>query len=318
VTLKDATYVDGTLFTATANGALTLTGPLLTAPVLGGKLTLKEAAITVPEKLPSSLTELNIRHKNAPANVRAQMRDLKQGEGEANGSSSTLGLDLQIDAPAGIFVRGRGIDAELGGNLTIRGTASAPAVSGAFTMRRGRIVILTKRLDFTTGTITFGGALIPVLNMVATTGSNSTTITVTVTGLANDPNIAFSSAPALPQDEVLAQLIFGQSMAKLSPLQIAQLAEAVSQLAGGRSSSLFETLRGNLGVDDLDVSTDEKGQAKVTAGKYLNSRTYFELEQGGTEGSKAIINLDVGKGFKLRGEAGSSGGAGGVFYEKEY
>jgi len=318
VTLKDATYVDGTLFTTTANGALTLTGPLLTAPVLGGKLTLKEAAITVPEKLPASLTELNIRHKNAPADVRAQMRDLKQGEGSANGSSSTLGLDLQIDAPTGIFVRGRGIDAELGGNLTIHGTASAPAVSGAFTMRRGRIVILTKRLDFTSGTITFGGGLIPVLNMVATTASSSTTITVTVTGLANDPNIGFSSAPALPQDEVLAQLIFGQSMAKLSPLQIAQLAEAVSQLAGGRSSSLFETLRGNLGVDDLDVSTDEKGQAKVTAGKYLNSRTYFELEQGGTEGSKAIINLDVGKGFKLRGEAGTSGGAGGVFYEKEY
>lgn len=318
MTLNDATYVDGTLFTTTANGALTLKGPLLTAPVLGGKLTLKSAAITVPEKLPASLTELNIRHKNAPADVRAQMRDLKQGNGEAAGSSSVLGLDLQIDAPSGIFVRGRGIDAELGGNITIRGTASAPAVSGAFTMRRGRIVILTKRLDFSSGTITFGGGLIPVLDMVATTSSGSTSITVTVTGLANDPNIAFSSAPALPQDEVLAQLIFGQSMAKLSPLQIAQLAEAVSQLAGGRSSSLFETLRGNLGVDDLDVSTDEKGQAKVTAGKYLNSRTYFELEQGGTEGSKAIINLDVGKGFKLRGEAGTSGGAGGVFYEKEY
>ena len=75
----------------------------------------------------------------------------------------------------------------------------------------------------------------------------------------------------------------------------------------------------HLGVDDLDVTTDAKGQAQVSAGKYLNKRTYIELQQGASNSSKAIINLDVGRGIKLRGAAGSNGaGEAGIVYEHEY
>ena len=232
--------------------------------------------------------------------------------------SDPIQLNLRIRAPNGIFVRGRGIDAELGGELTVAGTAAAPQVSGGFEMRRGRIVILAKRLDFTNGDITFGGGLIPILNMEANTTSSQTTITVGVTGVANDPTITFSSAPALPQDEVLARLIFGQSLSRLSPLQIAQLADAVSQLAGGGNPSLLESLRSNLGVDDLDVNTDSTGQTTVSVGRYLNDRTYLQVEQGGAQGAQATINLDVGRGVKLKAGAGTEGGTAGIFYEREY
>ena len=315
---NNATYVDGTLVTATVNGTLGIKGPLMTAPMLTGNLRISKASITVPQKLPASLSEINIKHKNAPAAVKAQFKDQKP---EAPRSKSTTpGIDLQLDAPSQIFVRGRGIDAELGGNITVRGTAAEPVVSGGFTMRRGRLTILSRRLDFTdTSKITFGGDLTPALNMEATSTAGSTTITVDVTGLATDPQIGFSSSPALPQDEVLAQLIFGQSMSKLSAMQIAQLADAASQLAGGRSTSLFEGLRSHLGVDDLDISTDANGQAQVGAGKYINKRTYIELQQGASNNTKAIINFNVGRGVKLRGAAGSDGaGEAGVVYEHEY
>ncbi|PZM09536.1 translocation/assembly module TamB domain-containing protein [Rhizobium tubonense] len=318
VKLNNATYVDGTLVTATVDGTLGIKGPIVTAPVLSGDLKLGKASITVPEKLPASLSELNIKHKNASAAVRAQFKDEKpQGPSD---KSTSLGLDLKLDAPSQIFVRGRGIDAELGGSIVIKGTASAPIVSGGFTMRRGRLTVLSRRLDFTnTSRISFAGDLTPTLDMAATSAAGSTTVTVSVSGVATDPSITFSSSPALPQDEVLAQLIFGQSMSKLSALQIAQLADAASQLAGGRSTSLFEGLRSHLGVDDLDVTTDAKGQAQVSAGKYLNKRTYIELQQGAANSSKAIINLDVGRGIKLRGAAGSNGaGEAGIVYEHEY
>jgi translocation and assembly module TamB len=318
VKLNNATYVDGTLVTATVNGTLGVKGPIVTAPVLSGDLNLSKASITVPEKLPASLSELNIKHKNASPAVRAQFKDDKpQGQSD---KSTSLGLDLKLDAPSQIFVRGRGIDAELGGSIVVKGTASAPIVSGGFTMRRGRLTVLSRRLDFTnTSRITFAGDLTPTLDMAATSAAGSTTVTVSVSGVATDPAITFSSSPALPQDEVLAQLIFGQSMSKLSALQIAQLADAASQLAGGRSTSLFEGLRSHLGVDDLDVTTDAKGQAQVSAGKYLNKRTYIELQQGAANSSKAIINLDVGRGVKLRGAAGSDGaGEAGIVYEHEY
>jgi translocation and assembly module TamB len=316
IKLDKANYADGTLFAVTADGDLTIKGPVMSGPVLGGKVSLIKASITVPARLPSSLAAVDVRHRNAPADVLKQMEEIRPKS--ASGASNPIELDLQILAPNGIFVRGRGIDAELGGNLTIKGNAIAPVVSGGFDMRRGRIVILAKRLDFVSGKITFGGGLVPILNLEANTTSSQTTITVDVTGVANDPDISFSSSPALPQDEVLARLIFGQSMSRLSPLQIAQLADAVSQLAGGGSSSLLETLRSNLGVDDLDISTDSTGQTTVSVGRYINNRTYFQVEQGGQNGAQATINLDVGRGVKLKAGAGTEGGTAGVFYEREY
>ena len=317
IKLDKAVYVDGTLVVSTVNGTLGLRGPITNA-TLSGKLQLEKTSITVPEKLPTSLSEIDIRHVNAPPAVLRQLRD--STERKPGEKSSVMTLDLEIDAPSHIFVRGRGIDAELGGRVTIRGTAAAPIVTGGFTMRRGRLTILNRRMDFSDKSrITFAGDLTPALDMEATSASGSTTLTVDVAGLATDPAITFSSSPALPQDEVLAQLIFGQSMSKLSPVQIAQLADAVSQLAGNRSTSLFEGLRNQLGVDDFDVSTDAKGQTSVSVGRYLNERTYFELQQGGSAGAKAVINLDVGRGVKLRGAAGGNGaGEAGIVYEREY
>ncbi|MBB4009234.1 translocation/assembly module TamB domain-containing protein [Allorhizobium taibaishanense] len=317
VKLDHAVYVDGTLVTATTTGTLGLKGPLVDGPTLSGKLTLDKTSITIPSRLPGSIAQIDIKHKNAPADVRRQTAILNP-EKPGDGANSPIKLDLQIAAPSQIFVRGRGIDAELGGTVSLAGSVAAPQVSGGFTMRRGRMVILTKRLDFSTGKITFSGGLIPVVDFVASSTSGSTTLTATVEGVATDPQISFSSAPALPQDEVLAQLIFGQSMSKLSPLQIAQLADAVGQLGGGNSTSLFNSLRSAVGVDDLDVSTDAKGNTQFSAGKYLNDKTYLEFQQGST-GSKAVINLDVGRGIKLKGQAGANGDSGGgVFYEKEY
>lgn len=319
IRLDRAVYVDGTLVVATVDGMLGLRGPLLSNPTLNGKLHIDKASITVPERLPTSLREIDIRHINAPPAVLAQLKNKGRQEPPRE-KSSTIMLDIQLDAPSQIFVRGRGIDAEVGGNITIRGSASVPEVVGAFTMRRGRLTILNRRLDFSDRSrITFAGDLTPALDMEATSTSGTTTLTVDVAGLATDPAITFSSSPALPQDEVLAQLIFGQSMSRLSPVQIAQLADAVSQLAGNRSTSLFEGLRNQLGVDDLDISTDEKGRTSVSVGRYLNERTYFELQQGGEAGAKAIINLDVGRGVKLRGAAGGNGaGEAGIVYEHEY
>ncbi|MFK3968374.1 translocation/assembly module TamB domain-containing protein [Ensifer adhaerens] len=321
IKLNNATYVDGTLFNANVAGEMTLTGPLVATPTLGGKVTIRKASITIPEKLPTSLSAIDIKHKNAPPKVRKMVKDLRKDEVPAAGAnaSGVIAFDLGVNAHQ-IFVRGRGINAELGGDLTIRGTAVQPIVSGGFEMRRGRLEILGKRLTFTDGNIGFGGDLIPTLDLKATSSVGATTITVAVAGLANNPQIAFSSSPALPQDEILAQLIFNRSLSNLSAFQIAQLASAVSQLAGGGSTSLLDGLRNKLGVDDLDVTTDENGGASVRAGKYLNDRTYIELQQGSdSASSKAVINLDVGKGVKLKGSAAGDGSAsGGVFFEKEY
>ncbi|MDX8438648.1 translocation/assembly module TamB domain-containing protein [Mesorhizobium australafricanum] len=321
IKLTDGRYTDGRVVTANLGGDLTIKGPLVSAPVVAGTINLARTVITVPDKLPASLSALDVKHKNAPRAVRAQDKALRPPTSGGGNSGSGLALDVTVNAPNQIFIQGRGVDAELGGSLKLTGPASAPQAVGTFKLQRGRLTILAKRLTFTEGTVGFQGSLVPYLNMTATTTTSSATVTIVVSGEATNPKFTFSSVPALPQDEVLAQLIFGQSMSKLSPLQIAQLASAAAQLAGvGGSTSLLESLQSAIGVDDLDVTTDEKGGTAVSAGKYLNDRTYVTIQKGDKPGSgKATIDLNVGRGVKLRGEANDAGEAkGGVFYEREY
>lgn len=320
IKLVDGRYTDGRVVTANLGGDLTVKGPLTSAPVISGTVNLAKTVITVPEKLPGSLTALGVKHKNAPASVRAQDKALRPAAAGGGGGSG-LNLDVTVNAPNQIFIQGRGVDAELGGSLRLTGPASSPQAVGTFTLKRGRLSILGKRLTFTEGTVGFSGSLVPYLNLTATSTTTSTTVTIVVSGEATNPKFTFSSVPALPEDEVLAQLIFGRSMSNLSPLQIAQLAEAAGQLAGvGGSTSLLENLRSAIGVDDLDVTTDDQGGTAVSAGKYLNDRTYVTIQKGDKPGSgKATIDLNVGRGVKLRGEANDGGEAkGGIFYEKEY
>ncbi|MDG4894140.1 translocation/assembly module TamB domain-containing protein [Mesorhizobium sp. WSM4976] len=322
IKLTDGRYTDGRVVTANLGGDLTVKGPLVSAPVIAGTISLARTVITVPERLPGSLSALDVKHKNAPASVRAQDKALRPAtsSGSSKGGSG-LTLDVTVNAPNQIFIQGRGVDAELGGSLKLTGPASSPQAVGTFTLQRGRLTILAKRLTFTEGTVGFQGSLVPYLNLTATTTTSSATVTIVVSGEATNPKFNFSSVPALPEDEVLAQLIFGRSMSNLSPLQIAQLADAAAQLAGaGGTTSLLDNLRNAIGIDDLDVTTDEKGGTAVSAGKYLNDRTYVTIQKGDKPGSgKATIDLNVGRGVKLRGEANDAGEAkGGVFYEREY
>lgn len=320
VQLRNARYTDGQVVTTTVNGDLTVTGSLVSSPRLGGVINLGRTVIAIPDRLPSSLAELDVQHRNAPAAVIAQHEAIQPPSAREGGSTGII-LDIQVNAPQQIFVQGRGLDAELGGSVRLSGPTSDPRAVGQFTLRRGRLNLLSRQLTFSRGNIGFSGSLVPYLDFAADSTSNGTTATVAVTGPANNPRFTFSSVPALPEDEILAQLLFGRSLTRLSPLQIAQLADAAAQLAGvGGTSSLLQTLQGRLGVDDLNVVTDEKGRTAVTAGKYLNDRTYVTIEAGGSAGSsRATIDLDVGRGVKLRGSAASDGEAkGGIFFEREY
>ncbi|WP_378949825.1 translocation/assembly module TamB domain-containing protein [Mesorhizobium sp. ANAO-SY3R2] len=320
IRLTDGRYTDGRVVTANLGGNIVIKGPLVSAPVLSGTINLARTVINIPEKFPGGLTAVDVKHKNAPKAVIAQQDAMRPAE-KASGGSGALTLDVTVNAPNQIFVQGRGLDAELGGTLRLTGSSAEPQAVGEFTLRRGRLSVLGKRLNFTKGTVGFFGSLVPTINFAAETTAGDAKVTVGITGEANNPKFNFSSVPALPEDEVLARLIFGRSMSNLSPLQIAQLADAAATMAGiGGTTSLLSSLRSSLGVDDLDVRTNAQGGTSVAVGKHLNDHTYLTIEKGDQPGSgKATIDLNVGRGVKLRGQATDQGEAkGGIFFEKEY
>ena len=190
---------------------------------------------------------------------------------------------------------------------------------GAFELIRGRLSILGQRITFDEGTVTLVGDLDPFLNFVARSSGRDITVFITVSGRVSDLKVEFSSQPELPQDEVLARLIFNRGLNELSPFQIAQLAAAAAELAGGSDTSLVGNLRAATGLDDLDVVTDSEGNAALRAGRYITDNVYLGVEAGAKGTTKGTINLDITENLKARGGVGSDGDSSlGVFYERDY
>lgn len=324
VALRGATLKDPDLYTVSVGGDVTVQGPLAGGAVIGGLITIREAELRVPTSGFSAIGSLpGLKHKNEPAAVKqtrykAGLIDLGGGGGKV-ANPRPFGLNLVIDAPSRIFLRGRGIDAEFGGRVTVRGDTNTVIPSGAFELIRGRLEILGKRLDLTEAKLLLQGDLIPYISIIATNEGENVTTQVNITGRADDPEITFSSTPDLPQEEVLAQLLFGRDLTSISPLQAAQLASAVASLAGKGGEGIVGNLRKGFGLDDLDLATDEDGNVSVKAGKYLSKRVYTEVEVDQKGQSKINLNLDLKKNVTVRGSVGADGTSGlGVFIEKDY
>jgi translocation and assembly module TamB len=214
-------------------------------------------------------------------------------------------------------VRGRGIDAEFGGDLRLTGPVSDVVPVGSFELIRGRIVILGQRIVFTEGRITLLGDLNPELRLIAETDTNEVTVRVVVTGSARDPEVRFESDPELPQDEVLAQLLFGRGLDELSAFQLARLAAAAAELAGGGGPSFVEQLRVSTGLDNLEIVTDEEGGTAAQAGRYISDNIYLGV-RAGPRSSGVNVNLDITRGLSVRAEALTNESSIGIFYQREY
>jgi len=325
VALSRAVFSDPSLFRTRAGGSVRLTGPLTGNGRIAGRIVLEETEIQVPSGgLGSSGTLPGLRHVGDAADVRATRTRAgleKDDSGSSGGSGGGgLALDLTVEAPNQIFVRGRGLDAELGGQLRLTGTTSNVVPVGAFELVRGRLDILGRRLDLTEATLSLEGDFVPILQVTASSENNGVTSFVNVIGPANDPEVTFTSNPELPQEEVLAQLLFGRDISSISPLQAAQLANAVATLAGGGSQGIIGNLRRNFGLDDLDVTTNDTGDAAVRAGKYISDKAYTQVEVGAEGQSEISLNLDISKSLTLRGSTGTGEGATGIglFWERDY
>ena len=222
---------------------------------------------------------------------------VKQDAAKIASTPNTVRLDIRLDAPERIFVRGRGLDAEFGGNLVISGVVTAPELKGKFDARRGSFTLLDRRLNLDTASILFEGPMppAPFLTVIATTTVNGTTITANLSGTAQAPKLALSSSPGLPQDELLALLLFGRQLSSISPFQAYQLAQAARELAGeGSGPGVLDKLRSGIGLDTLDVGTDADNNVTLTTGKYVTDRVFVGVEQGtGTDPQSKAVTTEI-------------------------
>jgi translocation and assembly module TamB len=268
---------------------------------LSGVINVNRAVIGIPNALPQQIAVLDVR-RPGHAPPPPQQRKL------------VIGLDLKLHAPREILVQGRGLNAELGGDLHIGGTTESPVISGGFEMIRGTFALASRQLNFTHGRVSFSGAGLagkvnPTLDFTAQ--SNDGSATLHITGLADSPHFELSSSPPMPQDEILARLLFGESASQLSTLQVAQLGAALASLGGvgGTGPDPLARVQKSLGLDVLSVSGGSSaGQSSGTileAGRYVSNRVFVAARESTTGFSQMEVDVDLSKHLKLQTRVGN-------------
>ncbi len=318
----DAVHLsDGAVYDTIFDGTARLAGPLAGGARIKADVVLGATEIRVPEAGPTAVPIMaGLTHLNEPTAVRATRKAAGLiSDGPPPAPARAYPLDLTLSAPSQIFVRGRGLDAELGGSLILGGTSADVIPQGQFDLIRGRLDILGKRLDLTEGRVQLQGGFDPLLSFVAESKTDVADVTITVDGPASDPTVTFAASPDRPQDEVLALLLFGRDITEISPLQALRMAAAVRTLAGKGGEGIVSKLRGSFALDDLDVSTDADGGANLRVGKYLSENIYSDVTIGSDGEAEVQLNLNISPSLTARGGVKSDGESTlGIFYERDY
>lgn len=316
--LTDPALYDARLDDAT----IRIDGDLMGAMRIAGDMTLGQTDIRVPEGGLGAVAPIPpILHLGeTPAERRTRIAAGLEPSAQPARGSQDIALDVTINAPSRIFLRGRGLDAELGGRLRIEGTAAQIIPSGRFDLIRGRLSILGRRLDLTQGAVALSGDFDPVIDILAVSQSGGYRVGIGLSGPVSAPRIRLTANPPLPEDEILAQLLFGRTVATLSPIQLLQMTDAASGLAGGSSEAgFFADLREELGLDDLDLQTDATGNAALRAGRYLSENVYTDVTIAGDGGADISLNIDLTPNITARGALSATGDTRlGVFFERDY
>jgi translocation and assembly module TamB len=302
IAARNAQPIVSKLVTANLNADLAIKGTARERLDVTGSVHLNRTLIGIPNGLPLNVAVLDVRRRGKKT-VAAPDKPL------------IIGLGVSVQAPQEILVQGRGLDAEMGGDLQISGTTDSPFVTGGFDLQRGSFSLATGRLNFSAGRVSFNGAglrnnIDPTLDFTAQAAVGDTTAIMHITGLADAPLFDFTSNPAKPQDEIMALLLFGAPTQQLTPLQLAEVGAALASVSGvGGNGSLnpLVKIQKSLGLDRLSIgagtTTTQTGTdsgASIEAGRYISKRVYIEARQSTAGTSQLGADVDLTKHLKLQ------------------
>jgi len=271
----------------------TVTGPLTVRSdgrggVLGGNVIINKAEFVlgngdIENKLPNiSYSEINRRADELPPRA------------------AKLPWRYDIDATARnrIEVRGLGITSEWSADLKLTGEIDSPRLNGVAKLVRGDYEFSGRRFELERGQVTFNGAspINPRLDVAARADVQGLSATINVTGTGQSPEITFNSIPALPEEELLARLLFGSSINDISAPEAVQLAAAVASLRSGGGLDPINQLRSAIGLDRLRIigADAATGQGtSIAAGKYITRRTYVEVITDGRGYSATQVEFQI-------------------------
>ena len=214
-------------------------------------------------------------------------------------------LALDVAAPDRMMVVGLGMNSEWSANVRVAGTVTEPRLSGDAELIRGTYDFAGRRFDLVRGNIRFAGEapVNPQLDIAAEARVRGLNAQIRVSGRSQRPEIAFTSTPALPQDELLSRILFGTSITNLSAPEAVQLASAVASLNDPRGGlDPINAFRRSVGLDRLRILPADVTQGigtQLAAGKYLGRRVYVEVVTDGRGYSATTVEYQITRWLSL-------------------
>jgi translocation and assembly module TamB len=247
--------------------------------------------------------------------------DVEAEETDEEAPGFTGNLDVVVDIPGRLFVRGKGLDSEWGGRLEITGTTNEPVISGQLEALYGQLSVIGKTFVIKDSNIVFSGAVPPdpMLDIAGVYTTSDLEVTAGFQGHASDPELVLSSNPSLPEDEILSQVLFGKSQGSLSAVEAVQLASALNELSGGGTGlDVVGSVRRFIGADVLQVGGGEDGP-EVKVGKYLAEGVYVGTKAGASPGSSGVeVEIEVTPSISVTSETTEIDSKAGVQYRLDY
>ncbi len=302
--LANFKLLDNDTAEATATGLVTLTRSPDGKVKITGDLSLNRAQINAEAHLHPSVVTMDVIERNMPERLRVLTSD-------AGERGPPIELDVKLRATRHVFIKGRGLNAELSLDAHITGNLASPALRGSARIVQGSYDFAGKRFEFDErGQIILADSADDMrLDLSATWEQPSLTATIQIKGTASKPQITLTSAPSLPQEEILSQVVFGASASQLSGAQTAQLASTVTAMATGGGFDVLGSLRQFAGLDRLALGGDQLSGTTIAGGKYISDNVYLEIVGGGRLGPSAEVDWRIRRGLSLVSQIGGEFGA---------
>ncbi|WP_183212988.1 translocation/assembly module TamB domain-containing protein [Brevundimonas variabilis] len=297
--------IDNDIAQARASGPITVTRAEDGNILLAGPIDIDDARIEANLPGSTGIVGMDVVEINRPGG------DPEEDTDDGPRGGPQINLNVQLRSPGGdVVVVGRGLNVELGVTATVTGSIAAPVLSGTARIVRGDYEFAGKRFVFDPrGTISLSTNPEQIrLNLSAVREDPALTATIRVTGTAASPDIALTSVPDLPQDEILSQVLFGRSASQLSGFEAAQLAAGVASLAGGGGFDVIGNLRQLAGLDRLSFGGEASGLT-VAGGRYLTDDIYLEVIGGGEGGAAVNVEWQVRRNLTVSSKFGGQGDA---------
>lgn len=257
-----------------------------------GKITVVKSRITIPEEEDKEIEEIKYIDENGEEFV------VGSGDDEEDFFKDNVALDLQVKMRKNNWVKGRGANIELKGNLDVdKKFGEGVIITGNIDTVRGTYETLGKLFRIEEGRVSFSGTqdINPNLDIRALYRVADVRIYINISGTAKAPEIKLTSDPPMQETDIVSYLVFGAPSDQIGAGERSAISGVAAGVAGGIAAAQLEKILGNnLSPDVLSVAGGAYGP-QIEVGKYVTQDLYIAYERGTTESILDSTNITTNR-----------------------